>query len=81
MDGNTLHEMEFTPPAFLRGLRSTCDCKALWLYTILPITTLLYAQAEQTITWTANLEEKIQVYSVTEKKKSIIRKETVPPSF
>lgn len=74
------HEMEFTPPASLRGLGSTCDCKALWPYAVLPTTTLLCAQAEQPISWTANLEEKIQVYSVTEKK-FIIRKETVPPSF
>lgn len=55
------HEMEFSPPAFLRGLRSTCDCKALQPYTILPITTLLCAQAEQPITWTANLEKKISL--------------------
>lgn len=69
------HEMEFTPPACLRGLRSTCDCKALWLYTIRPITTLLCAQAEQLITWTANLEEQIQVYSVIEKNLSLGRRQ------
>lgn len=53
--------------------------KYLWLYATLSTTTLLCAQDEQTIIWTANLEKHIQVYSITEK--FIIRKKIVPPSF
>lgn len=67
------------PSTFLRGPRSACDCIALWLYATLSTTTLLCAQDKWIITWTANLEAQIQVYSITEK--FIIRKETVLPSF